>query len=95
MQSLTLSRSAFGARVGALLCGVLCALRYVVTPAHAQPVFVMADTAALHRQPDHVAADHHGVLGYSVDNLQGGAALVAAWPQLAPLLPKPGTGPAR
>lgn len=34
--------------------------------------FAHADTAALHRQLDAIAAAHHGVLGYSVSNLDTG-----------------------
>lgn len=38
-------------------------------------VFVHADTAALHRTLDAIAAAHHGVLGYSVMNLDTGERL--------------------
>src|SRR5512133_3786273 len=37
--------------------------------------FVRADTAALHRQLDAIANGHHGVLGYSVSNLDTGERL--------------------
>lgn len=37
--------------------------------------FARADTAALHKQLDAIAAAHHGVLGYSVSNLDTGERL--------------------
>ena len=43
--------------------------------AGAQKSFVRADTAALHKQLDAIAAAHHGVLGYSVSNLDTGERL--------------------
>jgi beta-lactamase class A len=75
MNRLTPFRSPFGARLCALLCAMLCALPCVSTPVRAQTVFARADTAALHRQLDRVAAEHHGVLGYSVHNLDTGERL--------------------
>jgi beta-lactamase class A len=58
----------------------ICALLAVVVaaaPARSQgtPAFAHADTAALHRQLDAIAAAHHGVLGYSVSNLDTGERL--------------------
>src|SRR5438552_19127871 len=55
-----------------LLCHVV-ALSCAV-PLSAQ-TFTRADTAALHRQLDAVAASHHGVLGYSISNLDTGERL--------------------
>ena len=43
--------------------------------ANAQKSFARADTAALHKQLDAIAAAHHGVLGYSVSNLDTGERL--------------------
>ena len=43
--------------------------------AEGQRVFARADTAALRRQLDAIAAAHHGVLGYSVLNLDTGERL--------------------
>ena len=43
--------------------------------ANAQKTFARADTAALHKQLDAIAAAHHGVLGYSVSNLDTGERL--------------------
>lgn len=43
--------------------------------AGAQKSFTRADTAALHRQLAAIAAAHHGVLGYSVSNLDTGERL--------------------
>ncbi len=43
--------------------------------AGAQKSFARADTAALHKQLDAIAAAHHGVLGYSVSNLDTGERL--------------------
>jgi beta-lactamase class A len=40
-----------------------------------QKTFVRADTAALHKQLDAIASAHHGVLGYSVSNLDTGERL--------------------
>ena len=46
----------------------------LASPAGAQQ-FVRADTAALHRTLDAIAAAHHGVLGYAVHNLDTGERL--------------------
>ena len=43
--------------------------------AGAQKSFARADTAALHKQLDAIAAAHHGILGYSVSNLDTGERL--------------------
>lgn len=43
--------------------------------AGAQRSFARADTAALHKQLDAIASAHHGVLGYSVFNLDTGERL--------------------
>ncbi|MDB4876754.1 MAG: putative beta-lactamase precursor [Gemmatimonadetes bacterium] len=43
--------------------------------AQAPKTFTRADTAVLHRQLDAIAAAHHGVLGYSVSNLDTGERL--------------------
>jgi len=43
--------------------------------ARGQKPFVRADTAALHKQLDAIAASHHGVLGYTVTNLDTGERL--------------------
>ncbi|HEY6826814.1 MAG TPA: serine hydrolase [Gemmatimonadaceae bacterium] len=43
--------------------------------AGAQKSFARADTAALHKQLDGIAAAHHGILGYSVSNLDTGERL--------------------
>jgi beta-lactamase class A len=68
---LTPFRPPFGAR----LCAMVCALPCVSTPVRAQTVFARTDTAALHRQLDRIASEHHGVLGYSVHNLDTGEQL--------------------
>ncbi len=47
----------------------------VPAAARAQVAFARADTAALHRQLDAIAKAHHGVLGYSVMNLDTGERL--------------------
>jgi len=44
-------------------------------PSPASGTFVRADTAALHRTLDAIAAAHHGVLGYTVENLDTGERL--------------------
>jgi beta-lactamase class A len=75
MNWLTLSRSPSGAQGCALLCVVACGMLCVPTSVHAQPVFARSDTTALHRQLDRIAAEHHGVLGYSVHNLDTGERL--------------------
>ena len=46
-----------------------------VSIARAQTPFARADTAALHKQLDAIAAAHHGVLGYSISNLDTGERL--------------------
>jgi beta-lactamase class A len=46
-----------------------------IATAQAPRAFTRADTAALHRQLDAIAAAHHGVLGYSVSNLDTGERL--------------------
>jgi beta-lactamase class A len=53
----------------------VAAMALVVPAARAQQPFVRADTAALHKQLDAIAAGHHGVLGYSVANLDTGEGL--------------------
>jgi Beta-lactamase class A len=53
-----------------LLCGATSVLR-----AQAPRQFTRADTASLHRTLDAIAAAHHGVLGYSVLNLDTGERL--------------------
>ena len=50
-------------------------LALAATNAVAQTSFTRADTAALHKQLDAIAAAHHGVLGYSVSNLDTGERL--------------------
>ena len=45
------------------------------TNAAAQKSFARADTAALHKQLDAIAAAHHGVLGYAISNLDTGERL--------------------
>lgn len=44
-------------------------------PAPATSALVRADTATLHRTLDAIAAAHHGVLGYTVENLDTGERL--------------------
>src|SRR5690242_21873581 len=46
-----------------------------VSIAGAQAPFARADTAALHKQLDAIAAAHHWVLGYSISNLDTGERL--------------------
>lgn len=53
--------------------GMTLLLVFAAAPAGAQ--FTHADTAALHRTLDGIANAHHGVLGYSVDNLDTGERL--------------------
>ncbi|HTE47501.1 MAG TPA: serine hydrolase [Gemmatimonadaceae bacterium] len=43
--------------------------------AQAPKTFTRADTASLHRQLDGIASAHHGVLGYSISNLDTGERL--------------------
>jgi beta-lactamase class A len=43
--------------------------------AQAPKTFTRADTSALHKQLDAIAAAHHGVLGYSISNLDTGERL--------------------
>jgi beta-lactamase class A len=50
-------------------------LALAATNAVAQTSFTRADTAVLHKQLDAIAAAHHGVLGYSVSNLDTGERL--------------------
>lgn len=45
------------------------------SPGPATSAFVRADTATLHRTLDAIAAAHHGVLGYTVENLDTGERL--------------------
>jgi beta-lactamase class A len=54
-----------------------CLIAAVAAPARAQTTrsFARADTAALRKQLDTIAAAHHGVLGYSVINLDTGERL--------------------
>lgn len=54
---------------------VIAVLFAVPLFAQAPTTFTRADTAALHRQLDAVAAAHHGVLGYAVSNLDTGERL--------------------
>ena len=58
-------------------CAVLFALAVASAQSLAQNpgTFVHADTAALRKQLDAIAAAHHGVLGYSVINLDTGERL--------------------
>ena len=59
--------------VGILLAGaVACAARAGYSPNGGRPV-VRADTAALRRTLDSIADAHHGVVGYSVIDLETGA----------------------
>jgi beta-lactamase class A len=44
-------------------------------PRRAAPAMTRADTAALHRTLDSLAAAHHGVVGYAVHNLETGERL--------------------
>ena len=55
--------------------GVVALMMLSFSAAHAQKPFAHADTAALHKQLDAIAAAHHGVLGYSVLNLDTGERL--------------------
>ena len=50
-------------------------IMFGATDAAAQKPFARADTAALHKQLDAIASAHHGVLGYSVSNLDTGERL--------------------
>jgi beta-lactamase class A len=61
----------------ARLLAAVAIMSFVVRGAAAQAhgPFTRADTAALHRQLDAVAAAHHGVLGYAVSNLDTGERL--------------------
>jgi len=57
-----------------LLAGVIaCAASRVGQPAAARPQIVRADTAALRKKLDSIADAHHGVVGYSVIDLETGA----------------------
>ena len=59
--------------VGILLAGaVACAARAGYSPNGGRPI-VRADTAALRRTLDSIADAHHGVVGYSVIDLETGA----------------------
>ena len=59
--------------VGILLAGaVACAARAGYSPNGGRPV-VRADTAALRRTLDSIADAHHGIVGYSVIDLETGA----------------------
>jgi beta-lactamase class A len=59
--------------VGILLAGaVACAARAGYSPIGGRPI-VSADTAALRRTLDSIADAHHGVVGYSVIDLETGA----------------------
>jgi beta-lactamase class A len=50
-------------------------LMFAAASAEAQKPFTRADTSALHKQLDAIAAGHHGVLGYSISNLDTGERL--------------------
>ncbi len=58
-----------------LLSGVSVAILTAVTSTRATAQFAHADTAALRRTLDGIAKAHHGVLGYSVMNLDTGEQL--------------------
>ena len=59
--------------IGILLAGVVaCAARAGYSPIGGRPI-VSADTAALRRTLDSIADAHHGVVGYSVIDLETGA----------------------
>jgi len=50
-------------------------LMFAAASGEAQRPFTRADTSALHKQLDAIAAGHHGVLGYSISNLDTGERL--------------------
>ena len=52
-----------------------CTSRVLAQGAPAPNGFARADTAALHRQLETIAKAHHGVLGYSISNLDTGERL--------------------
>jgi len=54
---------------------IVAAIALAVPAARAQQPFAHADTAALHKQLDALAAAHHGVLGYAISNLDTGERL--------------------
>ena len=57
-----------------LLAGVVaCAASRAGQPAAVRPQIVRADTAALRKKLDSIADAHHGVVGYSVIDLETGA----------------------
>lgn len=56
-------------------CATARGTAQVPAPAPASGAFVRADTAALHRTLDAIATAHHGVLGYTVENLDTGERL--------------------
>ena len=58
-----------------LLLAVACSTQLMAQGGPAAKNFVRADTAALRRQLDGIANAHHGVLGYSVSNLDTGERL--------------------
>jgi beta-lactamase class A len=60
----------------ALLAAPSCATGQGPSPAnHAPTAYARADTAALHRTLDSLAAPHHGVVGYTVHNVDTGERL--------------------
>ena len=61
--------------VGALVALALAACAHAQAPRPATAGFARADTAALHRTLDSLADAHHGVLGYTVWNLDTGERL--------------------
>jgi len=64
------------ALLGVLLAMPACATGQGARPASAQPAsFTRADTARLHRTLDSLAGAHHGVVGYTVHNLDTGERL--------------------
>jgi len=58
-----------------LLVAIACSTQLMAQGGPAAKNFVRADTVALRRQLDGIANAHHGVLGYSVSNLDTGERL--------------------